>query len=52
VHIRVAGIDAAEVGEERDEPSVSLINAVPYAVDARHIGPRVDLAGYKTIGRI
>ena len=40
--VRVAGIDAPEVCQERDETPASLVDAVAYAVRALHLGPSED----------
>src|SRR5205085_4348514 len=40
VAVGITGIDAAEVGQQRDEAALSLIDAVADAMRALHFGPR------------
>src|SRR2546421_4101291 len=52
----ITRIDAAEVGQQRDEPAVALIDAVADAMRALHFGPRkcsefrVQSFGFKFVG--
>lgn len=40
VEIRIAGIDPAEIGKQRDKPAIFLIDAVPRAMDEGNERPR------------
>ena len=42
--VRIAGVDAPEVRQERDEPALALVDAVPYTVRAIDLGPRENFA--------
>jgi hypothetical protein len=49
VRVRVAGIDAPEVGQERDEPPVALIDAVADAMRALNFRPGENVFGRRRI---
>ncbi len=40
VEIRIAGIDPAKIREQRNDPAVLLIDAIPRPMDGRDRGPR------------
>ena len=44
--IWVALIDPAEIGEQRDKPTVSLVDAVANAVNFCHLGPCINSSEY------
>ncbi len=49
VEIRIAGIDAAEIGQQRDKPAVFLIDAVPRAMHPLDLRPRQNLTHFDQI---
>lgn len=49
VEIRIAGIDPAEIGKQRNKPAVFLIDAVPRAMHPLDLSPRQNLTHFDQI---
>jgi hypothetical protein len=49
MRVWIAGVDAPEVGQERDEPPVALIDAVADAMRALNLSPRENFTSRRRI---